>query len=453
MLHTDLQQERIALHELMKARDLKQLRKELLDLQEADIAFFLDELDPAEAATVFRMLPKTTGMEVFAILQPDTQEALISGYSDQDMKALADALFVDDLADLLEELPATVAKRMLANTEPAKRDLINRILKYPEDSAGSIMTTEYMHLHKDMTVARAIEHLRRSGPRHETIYTCFVTSSDRVLEGIITVRTILTAQDDEIIGDLMETSIVSVRTTDDQELVARLFDHYDFLAIPVVDNEDRLVGIITVDDAVDVMTEEAQEDMSIMAAVQPSEKPYLSTGVFEHARRRVVWLLLLMISGMINGGILSRYESAFVAMPLLVTFIPMLTDTGGNAGSQSSGMMIQGLATGEISFHDLFRVTWKEFRISLVVGFILATVNFLRIYLFYDKNLIVALTVSVALIFTVMLAKLIGGILPLAAKALHMDPAIMAAPLITTIVDATSLIIYFGVAEALISNI
>ncbi|MGI6076670.1 MAG: magnesium transporter [Fastidiosipilaceae bacterium] len=441
------------LNACLEEHNYLKLRSILKNVLPQDIAIFIDDIEPESAAIVFRLLSKDVGADVFRYLRPDTQFELIRAYSDRDISELVAGLYIDDLADFLEEMPASVAKRVLDNTAPDKRSNVNRILKYPEDSAGSIMTTEYMHLKQDMTVADAIDRLRHSGTKHETIYICFVTSATRILEGIISVRKILNAKDHEIIGDIMERNIVSVTTDEDQEVVARMFDRYDFLAIPVVDHEHRLVGIVTFDDAVDVLTEEAQEDMSIMAAVQPSEKPYLQTSVTEHSKRRLMWLLLLMISGMINGYILSRYESAFVALPVLVTFIPMLTDTGGNAGSQSSSMMIQGLASGEITSKDWLTIGWKEFRISLLTGIALSFVNFFRIYFFHEKNFTVALTVSIALLFIVMLAKLIGGLLPLLAKSLKMDPAIMAAPLITTVVDAVGLLIYFGVAETIIPQL
>ncbi|HHX36756.1 MAG TPA: magnesium transporter [Clostridiaceae bacterium] len=453
MLYSSYEALRDDLNAYLDDHNYLKLRHILKDQMPQDIASFIDDVNPEAAAIVFRLLTKDIGTVVFKYLRPDTQLELIRAYSDRDINELVAGLYIDDLADFIEEMPAYVAKRVLDNTPPDKRSLVNRILKYPEDSAGSIMTTEYMHLKQNMTVADAIYRLRHSGTQHETIYICFVTSATRILEGIISVRTILNAKDEEIIGDLMERNVVSVATDEDQEVVARMFDRYDFLAIPVVDHEHRLVGIVTVDDAVDVLTEEAQEDMSIMAAVNPSEKPYLQTSVHEHSKRRLLWLLLLMISGMINGFILSHYETAFVALPVLVTFIPMLTDTGGNAGSQSSSMMIQGLATGEITGKDWLTIVWKEFRISLLTGSALSLINFIRIYFFYDRNLMVSLTVSIAMLFIVMLAKLIGGLLPLLAKSLKLDPAIMAAPLITTIVDAVGLLIYFGVAETIIPQI
>lgn len=450
MQYTSYEEIRAELRKLLWVHDYRGLRLLLQELNEVDIAEFLNELDEPNAALLFRMLPKDIGVDVFAHLDADAQEALITAYTDKEIQELVAGLFNDDLADMMEELPAVVAKRVLANTSNERRDIVNKLLQYPEESAGSIMTTEYMHLKQDMTVAEAIAKLRHSSPRLEMIYTCFVTTFDRILEGVITVRELLTAKDEEIIGDLMERSIVSVKTTDDQEEVAMLFDRYDFLAIPVVDRENRLVGIVTVDDAVDVMTEETSEDLSIMAAVQPSEKPYLQTGVWDNAKRRVVWLLLLMISGMINGSIVGNFEHAFVAMPILVTFIPMLTDTGGNAGSQSSGLLLRGIALGEIELRDIGRVIWKEFRIAIVVGVVLSLVNGLRIFLMHGHDPLLSVTVSLALLCTVVAAKLIGGCLPLLAKAVKLDPAIMAAPLITTIVDALSLVIYFGIANLIL---
>lgn len=428
------------------------LRNILIEMQPADIAEFLDSVDTTKAALIFRTLPKDIGIEVFAYFSGELQEKLVTAYSDLEMQELIEELFVDDLVDFLEELPATVAKRVLRNTPPQKRAIVNKILQYPEDSAGSKMTTEYVHLRKKMTVAEALKRLRTKADEFEMIYTCYVTTADRILEGVTTVREILAASDNAMIEDIMETSVVSVYTTDDQEVAANAIQHYDLLAVPVVDQERRLVGIITVDDAVDVLRDETTEDLSIMAAVQPSEKSYLKTGVFEHAKRRLGWLLLLMISGMINGSILQHYEAAFLSLPLLVSFIPMLTDTGGNAGSQSSGLMIRGIALDELSYKDMGIVLWTELRVALLVGVPLSMVNFIRIYFFYNHNVTVGIIVSLAMLCTVIVSKLVGGALPLLAKLCKMDPAIMATPIITTVVDALSLIVYFNVAVAILGQ-
>ncbi|MDO5733913.1 MAG: magnesium transporter [Eubacteriales bacterium] len=438
------------LRDLLKERRYLKLRHELVDDNEVDIANFIEELHEDEAAVVFRMLPKQLGAEVFAHLEPSSQRNLAKAFSDREVADMLDKLFVDDAVDFLEEMPASVVKRLLAITDSEKRQLINHFLQYPEDSAGSIMTAEFTDLKKNMTVGQAIEHLRKHGEDRETIYTCYVTNAQRILEGVVSVKALLLADDDELIGDLMETDIVKANTLDDQENVANLFHTYDFLAIPVVDNENRLVGIVTVDDAVDIMQEEVTEDFEKMAAMMPSERPYLKTSTFSHAKSRIPWLLILMISAMVNGHILERYEQAFVALPALVFFIPMLTDTGGNVGSQTSTMMIRGMTLREIGFGDIFRVLWKETRVSMIMGLVLAVINFIRIYISYDFT--IAMTVSVALFVTVFMSAAIGGILPLVASRLKLDPAIMAAPLITTIVDAGALVIYFATAHLLLST-
>lgn len=439
-----------ALEALLKNRSYKDLRDALAELNEVDIAEFLETLPPEEAVLAFRTLPKGPAAEVFAELEPETQQHIVTAATDAELAAILEDLFVDDAVDFLEDMPASVVKRILKNATPETRGLINQFLHYPPDSAGSIMTAEFTDLHPDMTVAEALAHIRRTGEDRETVYTCYVVGPRRRLLGVVTVRSLLLAKDEILVRDLMETDVISVPTTADQEEAVRLLGRYNFLSLPVVDGEGRLVGIVTVDDAVDVMEQEATEDFEKMAAMTPSERPYLKTGVFELAKHRILWLLVLMISGMLTGGILGHYEAAFAALPLLVTFIPMLTDTGGNAGSQSSTLIIRGLAVNELSLRDLPKVLWKELRVSLLVGVVLSAVNFVRLALTYPGNELIALTVAVTMLFTVMLAKTIGGVLPLLAKALHMDPAIMASPLITTIVDAASLVIYFSVAQALL---
>ena len=352
--------------------------------------------------------------------------------------------------DMLEELPANVVKRVLKNARPETRRLINQFLKYPEQSVGSIMTAEFIDLKGTMTAAEAIRRIRRLGGDCESIYTCYVTDGRRVLDGVVTLRELLLAPDNAPVRTLMEPNVITVRTTDDQELAVRALMRYDFLSLPVVDQEDRLVGVVTVDDVMDVMEEEATEDFQRMAAMAPSEKSYLKTGVFALAKNRILWLLVLMISGMITGGILGRYEAAFSVMPLLVTFIPMLTDTGGNAGSQSSTLVIRGMAVGDIALSDFPKVLWKELRVSLLVGAVLSLVNLVRLLLSYPGNELVCVTVTLSLFATVVLAKTIGGALPMLAKLVRADPAIMAAPLITTIVDALSLVLYFTIASRLL---
>ena len=439
-----------ALRQLLERRDMHALRQALAVENPVDLAELLEELDGQEMLVAFRALPKELAAEVFSNLPPEEQQVLIQSATDQELSAMMEELFVDDAVDMLEELPAGVVKRVLKSARPDTRRLINQFLNYPDNSVGSIMTAEFTDLKKDMTVAQAIAHIRRTGADSESIYTCYVTDAARRLEGVVTIRELLLAGDGELVSQLMETSVITAETGEDQEeAVARLMK-YDFLSLPVVDREGRLVGIVTVDDGMDVLEEEATEDFEKMAAMAPSEKPYLKTGVFTLAKHRIVWLLVLMVSGMITGGILGRYEAAFAAMPLLVTFIPMLTDTGGNAGSQSSTLIIRGMAVGEIRLRDFGKVFWKELRVSLLVGAVLSAVNFVRLILTYPGQTATALTVAAALFVTVLLAKTVGGVLPMAAKFFRADPAIMAAPLITTIVDAISLVVYFNIASALL---
>lgn len=439
-----------ALLELLERRDLHALRAALLEENEVDIAEFLEELPQDKIVVVFRALPKEMAAEVFSNLEPDTQQVIIQSATDQEVSAIVEELYVDDAVDMLEELPANVVKRVLKAARPDTRKLINQFLNYPDNSVGSIMTAEFTDLKQSMTVAQAIAHIRRTGENSESVYTCYVTDAGRRLEGVLTIKELLLAQDEQLIADLMETDVITAETTEDQEEAVARMMRYDFISLPVVDKEGRLVGIVTVDDVMDVMEEEATEDFEKMAAMAPSEKPYLKTSVLSLAKHRILWLLVLMISGMITGGILGQYEAAFAAMPLLVTFIPMLTDTGGNAGSQSSTLVIRGMAVGEIQLKDFAKVFWKELRVSMLVGVVLSAVNFVRLIITYPGNHMVALTVALALFVTVLLAKTVGGVLPMVAKLCHADPAIMAAPLITTIVDAISLVVYFRIACALL---
>lgn len=440
-----------ALLELLERRDYHALRAALARENEADIAEFLEELPQDRVLLAFRTLPKEVAAEVFSDLPPETQQVIITAATDQEVTALVEELYVDDAVDMLEELPANVVKRVLKNASPDTRKLINQFLNYPDSSVGSIMTAEFTDLKQGMTVSQAIDHIRRTGENSESVYTCYVTDAGRRLEGVLTIKELLLARDEQHIADIMETEVITAETTEDQEEAVARMMKYDFISLPVVDKEGRLVGIVTVDDVMDVMEEEATEDFEKMAAMAPSEKPYLKTGVFTLAKHRILWLLVLMISGMITGGILGQYEAAFAAMPLLVTFIPMLTDTGGNAGSQSSTLVIRGMAVGDIELRDFLRVFWKEFRVSLLVGAVLSAVNFVRLIITYPGNEMIALTVALALFVTVLLAKTVGGVLPMAAKLVHADPAIMAAPLITTIVDAISLVVYFKIASALLA--
>lgn len=434
------------LMELLKTRQFRNLKEILTEMNEVDIAAFIEELDSEKTVVVFRMLPKELASDVFACLEVDKQEHIINSITDYELGAIVEDLFVDDAVDMLEELPASVVKRVLKNARPDTRQLINQFLNYQENSAGSIMTAEYVGLKKNMTVEQAFAYIRKNGVDKETIYTCYVMDEKRRLEGVVTVKDLLMNSYGEIIGDIMDTHVIKAFTTEDQEDVAESFRKYDLLSLPVVDHEERLVGIVTVDDVVDVLEQEATEDFEKMAAMLPSEKPYLKTGVFQLAKNRIVWLMVLMISSMITGGILAKYEAAFAVIPLLVTFIPMLTDTGGNAGSQSSTMIIRGMAVGEIEPGDLFKVLWKELRVGVIVGVILGLVNYIRLVILYPGREMLCLTVVLSLMATVIIAKTIGCVLPIAAKVFHMDPAIMAAPLITTIVDAVSLIIYFQLA-------
>ncbi|MBS5063965.1 MAG: magnesium transporter [Hungatella hathewayi] len=437
--------------ELVETRQFRRLKELLIEMNEVDVASFMEELDSEKTVVVFRMLPKELATDVFACLSLENQQHIINSITDVELRGIIEDLFVDDAVDMLEELPASVVKRVLQNASPDTRKLINQFLQYPENSAGSIMTAEYVGLKKTMTVEEAFAYIRKHGVDKETIYTCYVMDGVRRLEGVVTVKDLLMNPYDTRIEDIMDTHVIKAVTTEDQEDVVESFHKYDLLSLPVVDHEERLVGIVTVDDIVDVMEQEATEDFEKMAAMAPSEKPYLKTGVFQLAKNRIVWLLVLMISSMITGGILGKYENAFAIIPLLVTFIPMLTDTGGNAGSQSSTLIIRGMAVGEIEPRDVFRVVWKELRVGAMVGVVLGAVNYIRLVIMYPGNEMICLTVVLSLFVTVVLAKTIGCVLPIAAKVCRMDPAIMAAPLITTIVDAFSLVIYFQLACRLLN--
>lgn len=438
------------LERLVLARDFKTVKVELPSFQDADIAAFMDELSREHVVMVFRLLPKDRAAEVFSYLSIEMQEYIVRGITDQEVSSIIEQLFVDDAADFLEELPASVVKRVLRNASPATRNLINQFLRYPPYSAGSIMTAEFADLKKTMSVADAFKRIRRTALDKETVYTCYVIDANRRLEGVVTVKELFLADEDAIIGDIMETKVIAARTTDDQEDVAALFSRYDFLSLPVVDEENRLVGIITFDDIMQVIHQEATEDFQKMAAMAPSEKPYLKTSILALAKNRILWLMVLMVTGMIVGAILGRYEEAFVSLPILVTFVPMLTDTGGNAGSQSSTLVIRGMALKEITTKDFGRVFFKELGVSVLVGAALGVANFVRLIITYPGDYMIALVVSLALFVTVLIGKTAGGMLPMLAKIVKADPAIMAAPLITTIVDAGALIIYFKIVEVLL---
>ena len=432
---------------LLQQRQYKAVRSILDVMNEVDIASLLSELDDRELALAFRLIPKDKAAEVFANMDSSMQKYLVEIFSEKELKELLDDLYMDDTVDILEELPANLVNRILDTVSTSDRALINQLLNYPEDSAGSIMTTEYVDIRENMTVAQAMAHIKQTGIHKETIYTCYVTERRRLI-GIVSAKDLMTTDDDVRIRDLMETEIISVGTHTDKEDVAQLFTRYDFLAIPVLDAEGLMVGIVTFDDAMDVMVEEATEDITKMAAINPSEKTYFETSVFAHAKNRIPWLLILMFTSIITGTIITKYENAFAAIPLLVSFIPMLMDTGGNCGSQSSTLIIRGIALSQIRFQDIFRVIFKEFRISLIVGSVLAVSNGVRIMIQYDDPAL-ALVIALSLIGTVVAAKLVGCMLPLLASKAHLDPAIMASPLITTLVDIFSILIYFNIATVL----
>lgn len=431
--------------ELLSKGNFKELKKLLNESNESDVAECLDELSKEDLAVVFRLLKKDEAVDIFSYMSSDTQEKLVETLSDQEVAAIVSKLYIDDAADLIDELPANLVSKVLQNASPTKRKAINEILKYPEDSAGSIMTVEYVDIKSGLTVKECFDRIRRIGLNKETVYTLYVVDADRRLIGVTTVKELLMRDYDTCINDFMEDNVITVATNEDKEEVAKMFDKYDFLALPVVDNENRLVGIVTVDDAMDVMSEENEEDFEIMAAMTPSEDDYLKESVITQYKNRIVWLLVLMLSSIITGKIITNYEVTFSAIPLLVSFIPMLMDTGGNCGSQASTMVIRALATDEIEPKDVFKVWWKEARIGIMCGVTLGLVNGIRIFIQYH-DLGIAIVIACTLCLTAVLAKSLGCFLPLLAKAIHLDPAYMASPLITTITDACSLAIYFNIA-------
>ena len=432
---------------LLAQREVKAVRSILDVMNEVDIASLLSTLSDKELALAFRLIPKDKAAEVFSNMDTSMQTYLVTMFTEKELKELLDDLYMDDTVDMLEELPANLVKRILATVSASDRSMINQLLNYPEDSAGSIMTTEYVDLREEMTVGQAMAHIKKTGIHKETIYTCYITER-RKLVGIVSAKDLMTTDDDVPIKDLMETEIISVYTHADQEQVAQLFTKYDLLALPVIDQDGRMVGIVTFDDAMDVMVDEATEDITKMAAINPSEKTYFETSVLQHAKNRIPWLLILMFTSIITGTIITRYENAFAAIPLLVSFIPMLMDTGGNCGSQSATLIIRGIALDEIRFTDLFKVMFKEFRISLIVGAFLAVANGVRIFIQYH-NPGLAVVIACSLMGTVIMAKLVGCTLPLLAKKVNLDPAIMASPLLPTLVDTFSILIYFNIATVL----
>ena len=447
-----------AILKMLEDKKYATLKDILVTMNPSDVAGLFDGLEDKQIPLMFRLLPKELAAETFVEMEADAQELLIRGFSDNELKEVLDELYVDDAADIVEEMPANVVKRILKNADPEMRSSINQILRYPEYSAGSIMTTEYVSLRPHMTVEEAILRIRRQGVDKETIYTCYVLEKDRKLIGMVTVKDLLLAPDDEMtIEEMMITNLIYVNTKTDQEEVARMFSKYNFLALPVVDGEERMVGIVTFDDAMDVMEEEATEDMELMSGMTPSEKPYLRSSAFDLFKNRIPWLMLMMVSATFTGLIITAFEGALAAQVALTAFIPMLMGTGGNSGSQSSVTVIRSLSLGELKLSDLFEVLWKELRTSILCGVALAVVCFVKIWLIdhllfgnEDITLMVDLVVCLALAVTVVVAKIVGCLLPIGAKALKLDPAVMASPFISTIVDALSLLVYFLFAKMLL---
>ncbi len=444
---------------LINEKKFSRLRELLSALNPTDIAEFLEQADKKDLPVVFRILPKELATEVFVEMDSDMQQHLIESFSDSELRDVMDELFMDDTVDIIEEMPASVAKRILKQTDAKTRQMINKLLAYPDTCAGSVMTTEYINIKKSMTVDEAFTRIRKIAVDTESIYTCYVTDRSRRLLGVVTVKDLLISPSDAIIEDIMDTSIISAGTLDDREEVVGLFEKYDLYTLPIVDTENRLVGIITVDDAIDVMQEEASEDIEKMAAILPSEKSYLKTGVFATFKSRIPWLLFLMISATFTGAIISSFEGRLTKWIGLIAFIPMLMGTGGNSGSQSSVTVIRALSLGDIEFKDIWRVIWKELRVAVICGIVLGAVNFVKLYLvdylllnsFDDGVLLLEMTaVTLTLVFVVIIAKLVGAVLPIIAKKFGFDPAVMASPLVTTILDALSLLIYFSIAILLL---
>ena len=447
--------------ELYQNKQISQLKVLLNELNPADIAQLLEALDDEKTRVFFfRMLTKENAADTFVEFDSDTQENLIRAFSDTELRAVLDEIYVDDAADIIEEMPATLVKRILQNTDPETRIAINTILKYPEDSAGSIMTPEFVDLKKDMTVEDAFKRIRRQGVDKETIYTCYVTDASRHLLGVTTVKELLLHEYEDVISDFMETNVISINTLEDRENASILMSKYDFLALPVVDMENRLVGIITIDDVIDVIQEENTEDIQKMNAMLPTEKVYLKTSVFETWKSRFPWLLLLMVSATFTGSIITTFEDKLATLTILTAFIPMLMDTGGNSGGQASVTVIRAMSLSEIEFRDYFRVVWKELRVGFVCGVSLAAVNFLKIWfidrmLFHNDEitLIIDLAICLTLVVEIVFAKFIGCSLPMLAKKIGFDPAVMSSPFITTIVDAVSLLVFFGISTAVIPQL
>ncbi|MBQ7679510.1 MAG: magnesium transporter [Butyrivibrio sp.] len=438
------------IEELLSEKRYTDLRQALTGMNHVDVAAYMDEMENEESLKLFRILPKDMAANVFANLEIEDQQYIIQSLSDREAGNIIDNLMADDATDLLEEMPANVVRRILSNAQPETRADINHLLRYPEDSAGSIMTTEYVDLKEGMTVAEAIDRIRRIGLDSETVNICYVVTGERVLVGTVALRYLLIMKPEQIIGEIMNTNVISIGTMTDQEEAARLFQKYDFTAMPVVDNETRMVGIITIDDVLDILEEETTEDIEKMAAILPTDKPYLRTGVFETYRTRIPWLLLLMISATFTGAIIRSFEDALATYVVLTAYIPMLMDTGGNAGSQASVSIIRGLSLGEVEFSDLLSALWKEIRVAAVCGVTLSAVNFVKLLLLDRLALPVAAVICLTLVIVVLVAKTVGCLLPMLAKRAGFDPAVMASPMITTIVDALSLLAYFALATSLL---
>ena len=436
--------------ELIKEKKYKEIRKIFVSLNEVDVAEILNALNSHDALLLFRLLPKDMAVEVFANINPTKQQKILTAFSDDEINDIVEDLFFDDMIDIIEEMPSHIVTKILNFAKEEERKLVNQFLNYPEESAGSLMTIEYVQLFKNMTVGESMNLIKKAGIKKETIYNCYVTDDNRILVGVITLKKLVTSNEDLVINDIMEKDVIKVNTHSDQEEVANIFRRYGFIALPVVDNENRLTGIITVDDVMRVIEQEATEDFQVMAAMSPSDEEYIDASVWTLSKNRLPWLLFLMISATFTGRIMGRYEDILTSVAVLGTFVPMLMDTGGNSGNQSSTLIIRGLATGDISVNDGLKILWKEFRISLTVGFILAFTNFVRLMLLEQVGFTISVTVSVTLIVTVVLSKIVGGILPIIAKKFNMDPAIMAGPLITTIVDALSLVVYFAIASNIV---
>lgn len=438
------------INELIESKQYATLRQEISEMNTADIAALFEEISSEEVVKIFRILPKAMAADIFSYLPIEDEQAIIRSLTDHEAASIIDNLYADDAADLMEEMPASVVKKILAQASPETRRDINHLLKYPEDSAGSVMTVEFIDIKEHQTVDDAIRIIRAEGIDKETIDVCYVLSPSRKLLGTVSLRRLLLSQPDEIIGNIMHENLITITTLTDQEEVAHIFQKYDFTTMPVVDSENRLVGIITVDDVVDIIEQEATEDIEMMAAITPTDKPYMKTSVIETWKKRIPWLLLLMISAAFTGKIIQVYENALAAYVVLTSFIPMFMDTGGNAGGQASVTIIRGISLGEIEFRDIFRIMWKEMRVGILVGITLAAANFVKLMVFDRVTIPIAMVVCLTLIVTVIFAKLVGCSLPLLAKKIGFDPAVMASPFITTIVDALSLIIYFRIATILL---